>query len=149
MMTSLSTDHPAVQRAAQRLRKLTRKHRIARTGARHYEVISGRSGAVYDVDTQALTCNCEAGHLGRFCDHRLAALIFEQALQQVTSPASTPKPPRPRPVRPAHVPESLWNHLSSSDRRDVADGRMTFRPIPLSNRWNQYLDGYLIGTVRA
>lgn len=166
----------ATERAITRLMQnaaLGRADKVQKLDARRYVVTSGTSGNQYLVNTALSTCDCAAGRFGRLCRHRIAALTFERALekcrrdgatearlahnQQISGcdsrpcnqTSSTPQPPRPRPVRPAHVPASLWNHLSASERRDVADGRMTFRPMPLSNRWHQYLDGYLIGTVRA
>jgi hypothetical protein len=108
---NLTSDHPAVRRAAARLRKLGRKHHIRALGGARYEVISGRSGAVYLVSTGSLSCECEAGRLGRFCDHKLVALMFER-MKEETGPT--------RAVAAAAAPEpewkARWRELRASGR---------------------------------
>lgn len=88
MNASLTTEHPAVQRAVERLKKSVRKDHIRRIGPRRYEVISGRSGECYRVDTERMTCTCTAASLGRLCRHRIAAFGFERALAAISSAAS-------------------------------------------------------------
>ena len=88
MNATLTTEHPAVQRAVERLKKSVRKDFLRRIGPYRYEVISGRSGAIYRVDTLLLTCTCTAASLGHLCRHRIAALGFERALAAISSAAS-------------------------------------------------------------
>lgn len=131
MNTTLTTEHPAVQRAAKRLRKLPRKHHIARISEHLYEVISGRTGAYYRVDTAHLTCECEAGRLGRLCDHRIAALGFEAALTQMT---------RPTPTEPVAA-EPDWQ---ARKRELEASGRLVRRLDRRGRTVETTLDGWTI-----
>lgn len=141
----------ATERAITRLYQnaaMGRADKVQRLDGRRYVITSGTSGNQYLVNCALSTCDCTAGQFGRLCRHKIAAQTVEQALQKITSAPSTPEAPV-RPLRPAHVPERLWNRLSGSERRDVADGRMWFEAIAHTNRWNTYLEGYLIGTIRA
>ena len=88
MNALLTTEHPAVQRAIKRLKKSPYKDFLRCVGPHHYEVISGCSGDVYQVDTERMTCTCTAASLGRLCRHRIAALGFERALAAISSAAS-------------------------------------------------------------
>lgn len=82
MNAALTSEHPAVRRAVERMTRAARKDHVRRTGEAAYEVISGRTGRVYAVNTKLMTCECEAALRGRLCRHRVAALSFERALER-------------------------------------------------------------------